>query len=144
MSVTGDEVPAAVEAQAPTGPMDVKTALQEVLKNALICDGLSRGLHEAAKALDRRTAHMCVLAENCDEPMYTKLVEALCTSHNIPLIKVKDKKVLGEWVGLCKYDRDGKARKVVQCSCVVVKDYGPVETSAHQVLREYFENQKKS
>uniref|UniRef100_A0A915HYU2 40S ribosomal protein S12 n=1 Tax=Romanomermis culicivorax TaxID=13658 RepID=A0A915HYU2_ROMCU len=141
MSAEGDVVPPTATTE-PTGPMDLKTALQEVLKAALISDGLARGLHEAAKALDKRVAHLCVLAENCDEPMYSKLVEALCATHQIPIIKVKDKKVLGEWVGLCKFDREGKARKVVQCSCVAVKDYGK-ESSAHEVLREYFENQKK-
>lgn len=52
--------------------MDVNTALQEVLKTALIHDGLARGIREAAKALDKRQAHLCVLASNCDEPMYVK------------------------------------------------------------------------
>lgn len=71
--------------------MDVNTALQEVLKTALMHDGLARGLHETAKALDKRQALLCVLANNCDEPMYVKLVEALCAEHQINLIKV------GKW-----------------------------------------------
>ena len=36
-------------------------------------------------------------------------------------IKVDDNKKLGEWAGLCKIDKEGKARKVVSCSCVAVK-----------------------
>jgi len=139
----GDDAPVAapVVAAAPAGQMDVNTAIQEVLKTALIHDGLARGLHECAKALDKRQAHLCVLANNCDEPMYVKLVEALCAEHGINLIKIDDNKKLGEWAGLCKIDKEGKARKVVGCSCVVVKDYGK-ESQALDVLTEYFKTRK--
>ncbi|GFR73363.1 40S ribosomal protein S12, partial [Elysia marginata] len=46
------EVEAPVAAAAPGEPMDVYQALQEVLKTALIHDGLCRGAKEAAKSLD--------------------------------------------------------------------------------------------
>uniref|UniRef100_A0A667HTQ4 40S ribosomal protein S12 n=1 Tax=Lynx canadensis TaxID=61383 RepID=A0A667HTQ4_LYNCA len=112
-----------------------------VLKTALIPDGVARGIREAAKALDKRQAHLCVLASNCDEPMYVKLVEALCAEHQINLIKVDDNKKRGEWVGLCKTDSEGKPRKVVGCSCVVVKDYGK-EPQAKDVIEECFKCEK--
>lgn len=32
-----------------------------------------------------------------------------------------DSKKLGEWAGLCKIDKEGKARKVNGCGVVVVK-----------------------
>ncbi|XP_046366534.1 small ribosomal subunit protein eS12-like [Haliotis cracherodii] len=134
----GDDVPIAAIGG---GPMDLFTALQEVLKTSLIHDGLARGLHECAKALDKRQAFLCILANNCDEPMYVKLVEALCAEHGINLLKVDDSKKLGEWAGLCKIDKEGKARKVVGCSCVVVKDYGK-ESQALDVLNEYFKTKK--
>jgi len=120
-----------------TQVMDIFTALKEVLKKSLIHDGLARGLSECAKALDKRTAHLCVLAQNVDEPAYGKLVEALCTEHNINLIKVPEAKQLGEWVGLCKLDKEAKPRRVVGCSCVVVKDYGE-ESDALTILLDYF------
>ena len=71
-----------------TQTMDIFSALKEVLKKALIHDGIARGLSECAKALDKRTAHLCVLANNCDEPAYVRLVEALCAEHGINLLKV--------------------------------------------------------
>ena len=82
--------------------MSVLEALKGVLKLALIHDGLARGLREASKALDRRQAHMCVLNEACEEEAYKKLVVGLCGEHGIPLIKVPDGKMLGEWSGLCE------------------------------------------
>merc|ERR1712211_38059 len=86
------------------------------------------------KALDKRQALLCVLSENCDEPMYKKLVTALCMEHNIPLIKVDSNMKLGEWVGLCELDNEDKPRKIVKCSCAVVRDWG-AETQAHDFLQ---------
>merc|ERR1712212_166530 len=123
--------------------MDIHTAVQEVLKSALVVDGLVRGLREAVKALDKRQAHLCILAANCDEPSYVKLVEALCVEHNIPMFKVDNNKKLGEWSGLCKIDAEGKARKVVGCSCVVIRDWGR-ETQAHDVLQDYLKKKGRS
>mmetsp|Transcript_55701 Transcript_55701/g.172661 ORF Transcript_55701/g.172661 Transcript_55701/m.172661 type:complete len:143 (+) Transcript_55701:85-513(+) len=134
------EVAAAVEAvAAPVEEMDVMTALQQVLKNALVADGLKRGLHECAKALDKRQAHLCVLSSSCDEANYVKLVEGLCTEYQINLIKVDDSKMLGQWAGLCKIDQEGAARKVVGASCVVVTDFGE-EGAAFERLMNYFKN----
>ena len=138
----GDDGPAPTPAVPEAGGhMDINTALQEILKMSMIHDGLSRGLRESVKALDKRQALLCVLANNCDEQMYTKLIEALCAEHSINLIKVDDNKKLGEWSGLCKIDKEGNARKVVGCSCVVVKDWGK-ETQAHDVLMEYFKSKR--
>ena len=123
----------------PIIPSPDLTDLQQVLKNALVHDGLARGLRECAKALDKRQAHLCVLVETCTEAEYIKLVEALCAEHKINLIKVGDAKVLGTWAGLCKIDREGNPRKVVGCSCVVVKEYG-VESEGLHVLLDYFKN----
>jgi hypothetical protein len=65
----------AAEEPAAEEPMTIDQAVKEVLKKALIHDGLKRGLHECAKALDKRTAQLCVLAENCEEAAYLKLVK---------------------------------------------------------------------
>jgi len=143
--MSDDETTPEVEAEAaaPAVPevMDVETALKVVLKNALVHDALARGLHECAKALDKQEAKLCVLSANCNEPAYTKLVEALCAEHGIQLMKMSDGKQLGEWAGLAKLDKEGAARKVVGCSCVVVKSWGE-DSQALNVLQEYFKTQQ--
>ncbi|NXA67478.1 RS12 protein, partial [Mohoua ochrocephala] len=120
------------------GVMDVNTALQEVLKTALIHDGLARGIREAAKALDNYSFISCVLKRS---DVCVKLCTFVCDASCLKTFLVDDNKKLGEWVGLCKIDREGKPRKVVGCSCVVVKDYGK-ESQAKDVIEEYFKCKK--
>lgn len=117
--------------------MDVNTALQETLKTALGHSGLARGIRKAAKALDKRQAHLCVLTSNCGKPLYMKLVESLCAEHQIHLIKIDNNKKLGEWAGLCKIDREGKPCEVVGCSCVVVKEHVK-DSQTKNSIGEYF------
>ena len=123
------------------GRMDLETALREVLKTALIHNGLHRGLHETTKALDKRKAVLCILAENCDEAAYKKLIQALCQEHQIPLLTVPDNKNLGKYAGLCKLDAEGNERKVVRCSSVVISDYGK-EGPAHDFLTQHIKEQR--
>lgn len=135
-----EEEVAAPVAEEKSEPLDPLTALQAVLKTSLYHDGLARGLRECVKALDRREAHLCVLAASLDEPAYEKLITALCKEHAIPIIKVDDNKTLGEWAGLCKFNAEGEAVKVVGCSSVVIKSWGE-DTDARRVLLDHVKSQ---
>lgn len=95
------ETPAPTPAPPALGePMDTMTALQLVLRKSLAHGGLVRGLHEAAKVIEKHAAQLCVLAEDCNQPDYQKLVKALCADHNVSLITVPSAKTLGEWAGV--------------------------------------------
>jgi len=101
-----EEVAVAAEAPAsiPGEPMDIMTALQLVLRKSLAYGGLARGLHESAKIIEKHAAQLCVLAEDCDQPDYVKLVKALCAEHNVSLLTVPSAKTLGEWAGVSALD----------------------------------------
>lgn len=104
-SEEGSSIPAETSGPALGEPMDIMTALQLVLKKSLAHDGLARGLHEGAKVIEKHAAQLCVLAEDCDQPDYVKLVKALCADHNVNLISVPSAKTLGEWAGVSKKER---------------------------------------
>eukprot|EP00474_Spongospora_subterranea_P008358 CRZ08816.1 hypothetical protein [Spongospora subterranea] len=116
-------------------PKSIEECLQEVIKKSMVHDGLVRGLKESVKALDRREAHLCLLASSCDEAAYKKLVKAMCEQRQIPLIMVEDAKMLGEWAGLCKIDSEGKPVKIVGCACVVIKSWGEQSQARLKVLQ---------
>jgi len=134
MSSVGDAEVAANEEDEEV--QDLISAVKIVLKKALIHDGLARGLHESAKALDAKKAHVCFLAESCTELPYKRLVQGLCKEHKVPLIDVPDSEELGQWSGLCKIDKEGEPRKIVGASCVCVTDYGE-ESEALNFLQKH-------
>ena len=106
MMIREENAPVEVAAPAPAPtpvlgePMDLMTALQLVMKKSGAHDGLVKGLREAAKAIEKHAAQICVLAEDCDQPDYVKLVKALCAEHNVHLVTVPSAKTLGEWAGV--------------------------------------------
>lgn len=145
MSAEGEVVASVPEIESASiktakAEINLEDALREVLRRSLYHDGLSRGLREAVKALDSKAGRLCVLAESCEEKEYVRLIEALCSEHQIHILKVADAKQLGEWVGLCKIDKNGDAQKVVGCACVVVREFGE-ESEYLEVLLDQFKSQ---
>ncbi|KAL6221379.1 hypothetical protein ACLB2K_009130 [Fragaria x ananassa] len=136
--MSGDEAevpvtaePMAVAAAPALGePMDLMTALQLVLRKSLAHGGLTRGLHEAAKVIEKHAAQLCILAEDCNQADYVKLVKSLCAEHNVNLMTIPSAKTLGEWSG-------------IGCSCIVVKDFGENTKGLHFV-QEYVKSQQSS
>ncbi|KAB0355828.1 hypothetical protein FD755_021769, partial [Muntiacus reevesi] len=113
---------------------DLNTARQEALRTALILGGLARGIREAAKASDKRQAHLHVLASNWDEPRNVKSAEALCAEHQFSSVQFSRSASV-------KLTEREKPHKVVGCSCVVVKDYGK-ESQPKNVIEEHFKCKK--
>merc|ERR1712087_2513 len=120
--------------------MSVLDALKEVLKKARIHGGLKKGLHECAKALDRRSARLCCLAKDCENEEYKKLVRALCAEGEVHVLMVEAGKELGAWCGLAKLDADGEVKKAVRTSCAVITDFGE-ETRALTILLDFLQKQ---
>ncbi|CAE7687082.1 RPS12 [Symbiodinium microadriaticum] len=138
MAEENEEVMEVVE----EGEMGVLDALKEVFKKAALYDGLRRGIHECAKALDRRAARLCCLAKDCDHEEYVRLIQALCDESGVHLIMVDSGKEIGEWCGLAKLNEDGTSRKVVRTSCAVITEYGE-ETPALNVVLKYVQSQQE-
>merc|ERR1712238_9806 len=144
-TMADDEVPVEemaeeVEEEEEEAELNVLDALKEVLKKALVHDGLRKGLHECAKALDRRSARLCCLAKDCENEEYKKLIRALCAEGEVSVIMVDSGKELGAMCGLAKLDDDGSVKKAVRTSCAVITEFGE-ETKALSVLLDYLQKQ---
>jgi small subunit ribosomal protein S12e len=102
----------------------------------MIHRGLLMGLHEVAKALDRRTARLCCLSKDCENEEYKKLIRALCSEAEVHVIMVESGKELGAWCGLAKLDNEGNIKKAVRTSSCVITDFGE-ETRALTILLDF-------
>merc|ERR1711924_53415 len=114
---------------------DLEEALSDVINKSLRHDGLGRGFHEALRALERKRAKLCVLAESCQEPGYVSLIEALCREHNVDIISIKEGTKLGIWCGLNSKRCNDKSR-ILACSCVVITEYGEDSDSLAKIQAE--------
>ena len=101
--------------------------------------GVVRGLNQVGKALDRKDAYLVILADDCDDPIYKKLITALAKQNKIPLLQVDSRKDLGEWVGHCKYDKEGQVRNVKGCSSAAIMNYGE-ESEALTYLEQHIKD----
>ena len=126
-------------ADADIVPQDTDEALRIVLRKSLEVNGLVRGLSEVARTLDRRTAHLCILATDCEDASYKRLIEALCAQNNIDIIQVNEREKLAEWAGLVKKDREGNIKKHFKCSVVAIKDFGERTKSLDVLLQKLAE-----
>ncbi len=77
-----------------------------------------------------------MLADNCNDPKYKKLVTALAKSNGVPVITVENRDDIGVWLGHCKYDKEGNPRKAKGTSSVAIVDYGE-ETEALSFVINY-------
>lgn len=44
---------------------------------------LKMGLYQGGKVIDKHTTQLYVLAENCNQPGYVKLMKGLCIGHGV-------------------------------------------------------------
>ncbi|EPY36803.1 small subunit ribosomal protein S12e [Strigomonas culicis] len=66
---------------------------------------------------------MCILADDCEDEEYKKLVTALAKQGNIDLINVESREKLAAWAGLTRTNTEGK-EKILKCSSVAIRDFG--------------------
>ena len=122
---------------------ELDTALQKVCKAAFCEDNLARGINESARAIEGTyeggaRAVLCLLAEDCDEANYKKLVAALSKTHNVPLQTVDKKQKLAIYSGLCRFDAQNNPKKVRKCSSLVIKRWPKSEQAACDTVRQHF------
>jgi len=88
---------------------------------------LAKGIHEVCKAIENKDekvkAKYVIVAKNCNEAAYLKVVRGLAAQNKIPVVEVEEGEILGEWLGICKYDKNKNVTKKRKCSSVAIRDF---------------------
>ncbi|EDO07677.2 Ribosomal protein L7Ae/L30e/S12e/Gadd45 family protein [Babesia bovis T2Bo] len=110
--------------------------LQRLLHLAMANGCLLRGIHQVTKAIEAKNARACVVSTQTSEEAYLKLIRALCKEHGVPCIETEfDSEKIGEWAGLCKYDIEGVARKIVGATSVAItNNFDEKSESAEEMI----------
>ena len=107
--------------------IDFDTALKRVVQTCNSDSLLAKGIHEVCKSLESKDekvkAKYVVLAKNCTEANYVKIVKGLAAQNKIPVYEIDAGETLGEWLGICKHDKNGNVTKKRKCSSIAVRDF---------------------
>merc|ERR1712166_314229 len=80
-----DFEPVQNEVAAQDKPIEsINDAIKNVIKKSMGADGLVKGLNQVGKALDKRSAYLCILADDCDDPKYKKTHHLPCQAKQNP------------------------------------------------------------
>lgn len=63
-------------------------AIQQIITNARNDNGLVKGISETVKALESQKAKVVLIAEDCDNDEYKKLVTTLAAQYKVPVVQV--------------------------------------------------------
>lgn len=78
---------------AETQVADYDTALKRIIQTCNSDSLLAKGLHEVCKAIETKDeklkAKYVILAKNCSEANYVKLVKGLASRNKIPVIEIE-------------------------------------------------------
>lgn len=107
--------------------VDYDGALKRIIQTCNNDSLLAKGLHEVCKACEtpdeKLKAKYIILAKNCNEANYVKLVKGLASRNKIPLVEIEEGETLGEYLGICKYDKNKAVTKKRKCSSVAIRDF---------------------
>ena len=110
-----------------TEAADFDTALKRIIQTCNADSLLAKGLHEVCKAIQNKDekvkAKYVILAKNCSDATYVKLVKGLAARNKIPLLEIEEGETLGEYLGICKYDKNKNVTKKRKCSSVAIREF---------------------